>query len=142
VTWRGLVRCFVLFGIDLKTRRIAIAGISPAPNGAWMSRMGRNLTDVEVGFLNDTRYPVHDREPLFTEGFTGTLGDSGVRCVKPPPCSPNWNARAERFVRSVQSEYVGQIIPIGERRLRRAVREYAEHPHYERSTRPARTPVL
>jgi len=104
--------------------------------------MAGSLADVEVGFRNDTRSPVHDRDPLFSEAFTRTLGDSGVRRVKLPPCSPNWNACAERFVRSVQSEYVGQIIPIGERRLRRAVREYTEHAHYERSTRPARTPVL
>jgi transposase InsO family protein len=133
VTWRGLVRYFVLFVIDLKTRRIEIAGISPAPNGQWMSQVARNLTDIEGGFPPQTRYLIHDRDPLFTEQFSRILEDSGVRPVKLPARSPNLNAYAERFVRSIKSECLVQIIPLGERHLRRSISEYVEHYHQERN---------
>ncbi len=133
VTWRGLIRYWVLFVIDLETRRVEIAGVSPAPNGNWMIQMARNLTDVEDGFLNGNRYLIHDRDPLFTENFARNLGESGVVCLKLPTRSPNLNAYAERFVRSIRSECLELIIPIGERHLRHAVREYAEHYHHERN---------
>ena len=133
VTWRGLARYFVLFVIDLKTRRIEVAGISPAPDGPWMSQIARNLTDIESSFPKRTRYLIHDRDPLFTEQFGRILEGSGVRPVKLPAQSPNLNAYAERFVRSIKSECLAQIIPLGERHLRRSVSEYVEHYHRERN---------
>ena len=104
ITWRGLVRYFVLFVIDLKTRRIEIAGIVASPDGAWMRQIARNWTDSEDGFLLRTRYLIHDRDPLFTRGFREILETSGVRTVRLPSRSPNLNAYAERFVRSIKSE--------------------------------------
>jgi putative transposase len=132
-TWRGLVRYFVIFVIDLKTRRVEIPGIARSPNGAWMSQIARNLTDFEDGFLRGARFLIHDRDPLFTKEFRRTLAGSGVRPVKLPSRSPNLNAYAERFVRSIKSECLAQIIPLGEQRLRRAVRECAEHYRHERN---------
>jgi transposase InsO family protein len=114
VTWRGLVRYFVLFVIDLKTRRAEIAGIAASPNGAWMSQIARNWTDSEDGFLLRSRYLIHDRDPLFTKRFREILESSGVHPVKLPARSPNLNAYAERFVRSIKSECLAQVIPIGE----------------------------
>jgi putative transposase len=132
-TWRGLVRYFVIFVIDLKTRRVEISGIARSPDGIWRSQIARNLTDFEDGFLRGARFLIHDRDPLFTKEFRRTLAESGVRPVKLPSRSPNLNAYAERFVRSIKSECLAQIIPLGERHLRRAVREYAEHYHHERN---------
>jgi len=128
VTWQGLVRYFVLFVIDLKTRRIEIAGIVTAPDGAWMRQIARNWTDSEDGFLLRSRYLIHDRDPLFTKSFHEILAGSGVRSVRLPSRSPNLNAYAERFVRSIKSECLAQVIPIGEAHLRRAIREYVEQP--------------
>lgn len=133
VTWRGLVRYFVLFVIDLKTRRVEIAGITPSPDGVWMSQIARNLTDCNEGFLLGSRILIHDRDPLFTNAFCATLDRSGVCPVKLPPRSPNLNAYAERFVRSIKSECIAQVIPLGERHLRKAVSEYVEHYHSERN---------
>ncbi len=133
ITWRGLVRYFVLFVIDLKTRRIEIAGIATSPDGAWMRQIARNLIDAEDGFLLQSRYLIHDRDPLFTKGFQGILANSGVRPVRLPSRSPNLNAYAERFVRSIKSECLAQVIPIGEGHVRRMLREYAEHYHGERN---------
>jgi transposase InsO family protein len=133
VTWQGLVRYFVLFVIDLKTRRIEIAGIAASPDGRWMCQIARNLTDAEDGFLLRSRYLIHDRDPLFTKGFREILESSGVHPVRLPSRSPNLNAYAERFVRSIKSECLAQVIPIGEGHLRRMVREYIEHYHGERN---------
>ena len=133
ITRSGLIRHFVLFVIDLKTRRVNIAGILRQPNGEWMSQIARNLTDCETGFLNEARYLIHDRDPLFTRAFREILKSSGVETVKLPARSPNLNAYAERFVRSIKSECLAQIIPLGERHLRHAVKEYAVHYHAERN---------
>ena len=133
VTWRGLVRYLVLFVIDLKTRTVMIAGISRSPDGEWVTQLARNLTDPESGFLMDSRFLIHDRDPLFTEAFEIALTSSGVRPIKLPARSPNLNAYAERFVRSIKSECLAQVIPFGERQLRRAVKEYTEHYHRERN---------
>jgi transposase InsO family protein len=129
----GLVRYFVLFVIDLKTRRVEIAGIVQQPDGEWMKQAARNLTDCDAGFLNETRHLIHDRDPLFTEGVRRILKQSGVTTVKLPARSPNLNAYAERFVRSIKSECLAKIIPLGERHLRKAVKEYTEHYHLERN---------
>ncbi len=98
-----------------------------------MKQIARNLTDADSGFLNGARYLIHDRDPLFTDGFRKILKPSGVKTVKLPARSPNLNAYAERFVRSVKSECLEKIIPLGERHLRKAVKEYTEHYHFERN---------
>ncbi len=133
ITRSGLVRYFVLFVIDLKTRTVEIAGILPRPDGEWMKQIARNLTDCEEGFLKDACYLIHDRDPLFTTSFRAILKSSGIETVKLPARSPNLNAYAERFVRSIKSECLAQIIPLGERHLRHAVKEYTEHYHVERN---------
>jgi transposase InsO family protein len=133
LTHRGLIRYLVLFVIDLETRRVEIAGIVQQPDGEWMKQIARNLTDADDGFMNETRYLIHDRDPLFTEAFRELLGSSGVETVKLPARSPNLNAYAERFVRSIKSECLAQIIPLGERHLRAVVKEFTEHYHLERN---------
>jgi putative transposase len=133
ISWKGLVRYFVLFVIDLKLRRIDIAGIVTSPDGAWMAQIARNWTDSDDGFLLHSRYLIHDRDPLFTKSFRTILESSGVHPVRLPSRSPNLNAYAERFVRSIKSECLAQVIPIGEGHLRRAVREYVKHYHGERN---------
>lgn len=129
----GLVRYFVLFVIDLKTRTVEIAGISRRPTGAWMLQIARNLTDPDVGFLADARYVICDRDPLYTAAFQGALRAVGVEPVRLPARSPNLNAYAERFVRSVKSECLAQIIPLSERHLRGAIGNYVDHYHGERN---------
>jgi putative transposase len=133
LTRKGLVRYFVLFIIDLQTRRVDIAGIVQQPDGQWMRQIARNLSDVEDGFLNRCRYLIHDRDPLFTEAFRTILKSADVETIKLPARSPNLNAYAERFVRSIKYECLGRIIPLGERHLRDAVSEYTKHYHSERN---------
>ncbi len=78
------------------------------------------------------RYLIHDRDPLFTAAFENLLRVAGVRPIRLPPRSPNLNAYAERFVRSIKQECLDQMIIFGEQRLRDVVDEYVEHYHRER----------
>ena len=112
-TRRGLQRFIVLFFIDLSTRKVEIAGIAQAANGLWMSQIARNLTDSEDGILIGRRYLIHDRDPLFTAEFLSMIGDAGVESVKLPPRSPNLNAYAERFVRSIKESCLDRMIFFG-----------------------------
>ena len=133
LTRRGLVRYLVLFIIELESRRVEIAGIAPDPDGQWMKQVARNLIDVEGGALTGAHYLIHDRDPLFTHAFREILRSSGVNTVRLPARSPDLNAYAERFVRSIESECLSQIIPLGERQLRNAVKEFTAHYHLERN---------
>jgi len=123
----------VLFFIELSTRKVEIAGIASNANGLWMSQIGRNLTDSEDGLLKGKRYLIHDRDPLFTEEFLHTVKDAGVESVKLPPRSPNLNAHAERFVRSIKESCLERLILFGESSLRTAVQNFVAHYHSERN---------
>ena len=132
ITRAGLVRYFVLFVIDLKTRRVEIAGIVQQPNGVWMKQIARNLTDAVDGFLNQTQYLIHDRDPLFTKQFRQTCKATGVRCLRMPKRSPNLNAFAESFVRAIKYECLNKMILFGQRHLRHVIDEYVDHYSTER----------
>jgi putative transposase len=133
LTRGGLVRYLVLFIIELRTRRVHIAGISNGPDDGWMAQVARNLTDSVAGFLRDTRHLIVDRDPLYTAHFKAILGSANVELLRLPAKSPNLNAYAERFVRSIKNECLRHIVPLGERHLRTVVREYVEHYHHERN---------
>jgi putative transposase len=131
-TRRGLQRFVVLFFLDLSTRQVEIAGIAATANGLWMSQIGRKVTDAVDGILLGKRYLIHDRDPLFTVEFLNLLAGVGVESVKLPPHSPNLNAHAERFVRSIKESCLERLILFGEGSLRRAVSEFVAHYHAER----------
>jgi putative transposase len=101
-TCSGLTRFVVLFFIELSTRRVEIGGIASSPNGLWMSQIARNLTDAIDGFFTGKRYLIHDRDPLYTTDFLTILAGFGIQSIKLPPRSPNLNAYAERFVRTIK----------------------------------------
>ena len=130
-TRRGLQRFLVLFFIELSTRRIEIAGMAAHANGLWMDQIGRNISDAVDGMLHGKRYLIHDRDPLFTSSFLNVLADVGVESVKLPPRSPNLNAYAERFVRSIKESCLERLILFGEESLRKAVHEFTAHYHHE-----------
>ena len=129
----GLVTYHVLFVVDLKTRRVHIAGMTPHPGESFMAQAARNLTDAVDGFLRSHRIMICDRDTKFTAQFKRLLGDADVQVVLTPRQAPNCNAYAERFVLSIQSECLRRMIVFGERSLRRAVAEYTAHYHTERA---------
>ena len=132
-TRRGLQRFIVLFFIDLATRRVEIAGIASTANGLWMSQIARNLTDAVDGILNGKRYLIHDRDPLFTTEFLDMVAEVDVESVRLPPRSPNLNAYAERFVRTIKESCLERMILFGEESLRTAISNFVAHYHTERN---------
>jgi putative transposase len=132
-TRKGLTRFLVLFLIDLSSRRVEIAGVTREANGLWMSQVARNLSDAAEGFLIGKRYLIHDRDPLFTAEFLEILQSAGVHSAKLPPSSPNLNAYAERFVRTIKESCLERVILFGEGSLRKATHEFSQHYHHERN---------
>src|SRR5579863_7529689 len=132
-TRKGLTRFLVLFLIDLSSRRVEIAGVTREANGLWMSQVARNLSDAEEGFLTGKRYLIHDRDPLFTAEFLEIPQSAGVQAVKLPPSSPNLNAYAERFVRTIKESCLERMILFGEGSVRKAIHEFVMHYHHERN---------
>ena len=129
----GLVTFYLMFVMELKTRRVHFAGCTPQPTSGWMLQVARNLTDCEDGFLNGKRYLLMDRDDKFSEAFRSMLEQSGVEPVLLPPRSPNLNSHIERFMRSIGEECLDRMIFFGESSLRNAVVEFLAHYHGERN---------
>lgn len=129
----GLVTYYLLFVMELATRRVHFAGCTPNPDGPWMQQIARNLTDVEDGFLRGKRYVLMDRDTKFSEKFREILQSEGVEAVPLPPRSPNLDAQLERFHRSIKDECLERMIFFSEGMLRRAVALFLEHYHRERN---------
>ena len=133
LTWRGVVTYYVLFFIHLESRRICLAGMTRHPDQAWMQQMARNATGETWGFLDQRRYALHDRDAKFCSLFRATLTAGGMKPIQLPARSPNLNAYAERWVRSVKEECLSKLILFGEVSLRRALTEFIDHFHSERN---------
>src|ERR1017187_7604116 len=104
LTLKGLVTYYVLFFIQLESRRVCLAGITPHPDRQWMEQMGRNVTMQKWGFLANSRYLLHDRDSKFCMSFRQLIEAGRVKTMPLPTRSPNLNAYAERWVRSVKQE--------------------------------------
>jgi putative transposase len=130
-TRRGLTTYYVLFFIEVHSRRIVIGGISQNPNERWMTQVARNMTGWDAEFAH-AGYLIHDRDGKYTVGFDEILNGAGIAIVKLPPHSPNLNAYAERFVKSIKTECLEQLVLFGENSLWYVIQEYLAHYHAER----------
>jgi len=133
LTLKGLKTYYVLFFIHLESRRICLAGVTRHPDQEWMEQMARNVTMEEAGFLVNCRYLLHDRDSKYCPSFCQLIKAEKVRTLALPPKSPNLNAYAERWVRSVKEECLSKLILFGERSLKRALHHYEVHYHRERN---------
>jgi putative transposase len=132
-TQKGLVTFYLLFVMELATRRVHFAGATANPDEPWVKQVARNLTAAEEGFLVGKRYVLMDRDTKFSAAFRGILAGAGVQAVRLPARSPNLNAHLERFWRSLREECLDQMIFFGEKALRRAVKQFVLHFHHERN---------
>ncbi len=98
-----------------------------------MRQTGRNVTDCVDGFISNLRYVILDRDPLYTEAFRSLLKGSGIKVIRLPARSPNLNAYAERFVRTIKESCLDRMIFFGEDSLRRAINEFLDYYHHERN---------
>jgi len=135
--WRGLVTYYVLFYVlfflHLESRRVHIAGITRHPDQEWMEQIARSATQETWGYLHPCRYVLHDRDTKFCASFRSALASGGVKTIQLPPKSPNLNAFAEHWVRSVKQECLSKVILLGEGSLSRVLAEYSRHYHRERN---------
>jgi transposase InsO family protein len=132
-TARGLVRHFTLFFVDIATRRVHIAGTTTNPISSWVEQIARNVTDCETGFLRSKKFLILDRDAVYSSRFKSILEVSGPEILMTAYQAPNMNAHAERFVRSIRTECLDQMIFVGRASLERALGEYVAHYNGERS---------
>lgn len=119
-----LKRFYVLFFIELATRRVRLAGVTTNPDGRWVAQQARNLLmtlddeDVRPRFL------VRDRDSKFSREFDEVFRSEGIRVIKAPVRAPKARAHAERWVGSVRRECLDRLLILGRRRLQHVLATY------------------
>jgi putative transposase len=120
-----LRRYYVLFFIELASRRVHLVGCSAHPDGRWVAQQARNLSFS--GALSDAKFLIHDRDSKFVVSFDEVFRAEGIRVILTPPRAPQANAHAERFVRTVRTECLDWLLILGPRQLDRVLRVFVEH---------------
>ena len=128
-----LRRLYVLFFIELGSRRVHLAGCTTNPSGAWVLQQARNLSFTNV--LERTRFLIHDRDSKFTAAFDEVFRSEGITVIHTPVQAPQANAYAERFVRTVRNECLDWLLIIGRRHLEHVLPIYIQHYNRERPHR-------
>ena len=122
-----LKRLYVLFFIEVDTRRVHLAGVTSHPTGAWMIQQTRNLVITLGEALSVCMFLVRDRDTKFTSTFDDVFRSEGIRVIRTPVRAPRANAYAERWVGTPRRECLDWILILGRRHLEAVVREYVTH---------------
>jgi len=116
---------YVLFFIEVSTRRVHVMGATANPDSAWVTQQARNLAIEER--LTAIRFLLRDRDAKFSSPFDELFRTEEVRVISTPIRAPKANAFAERFVRTVRSECLDYVLIFGRRHLDRVLRAYVSH---------------
>jgi putative transposase len=116
---------YVLFFIELSTRRVHVAGTTSGPDSAWVTQQARNLSIA--GRLQHKHILLRDRDSKFSGAFDEVFRTDGLRVVRTPVRAPRANAVAERWVGTVRRECIDHVLIFGRRHLERVLRAYTEH---------------
>jgi putative transposase len=136
-----LKRFYVLFFIELATRRVHLAGITTNPDGRWVTQQARNLLMQLDEDGAQPRFLVRDRDSRFTRDFDEVFRSADIRVIKAPVRAPKARAHAERWVGTVRRECFDRILILGRSHLQHvlatSVFHYNEHrPHRALAQRP------
>jgi putative transposase len=130
-----LRRVYVLFVIELASRRVHLAGVTDHPTGLWVAQQARNLVvsfgDQAAGW----KFLIRDRDAKFTRAFDNVWRSTGTEIIRTPVQAPNDNAVAERWVGTVRRECLDQLLIVGCQQLARVLRVYVEHYNQRRPHR-------
>jgi len=130
-----LRRLYVLFFIELESRRVWLAGCTPNPSGTWVVQQARNLMIDGGGRERPLRLLIHDRDAKFSGGFDEVFQTEGIAIIRTPFRAPNANAHAERFIRTLREECLDWLLVFGRGQLELVLREYVDHNNRERPHR-------
>ena len=129
----ALRRFYVLFFIELGSRRVHLAGCTTNPTGAWVTQQARNLSFT--GLFERTRFLIHDRDSKFTAAFDEVFHSEDIKVIHTPIRAPQANAYAERFVRTIRAECLDWLLILNRRHLEHVLRTYTAHYNHERPHR-------
>ena len=123
----GLQRLYVLFFIELDTRRVYLAGVTANPNGRWVTQQARNLLLVQGEQGRQVRFVLRDHDTKFSHGFNDVFRSEGGEVLVTPARAPKANAYAERWVRTVRAECLDWLLIVSRGHLEKVVRVYVQH---------------
>ena len=130
-----LRRLYVLFFIELDTRRVYLSGVTANPRQAWVIQQARNLTMVLAERVRPVSYLVRDRDAKFTSRFDEVFRSERIEVIRTPVRAPRANAYAERFIGSVRRECLDRTLICHRRQLETVLTEYIEHYNQHRPHR-------
>jgi transposase InsO family protein len=122
-----LHRLYVLFFIEVGRRRIWITGVTAHPNAAWVTQQARNVAGDIADTGIDVKFLVRDRDTKYVASFDAVFRSEGAQILQTPFRTPNANAYAERFVRTVRAECLDHLLVVNARHLERILGIYAQH---------------
>jgi putative transposase len=128
-------RLYVLFFIELGTRRVCLAGATTNPRAGWVAQQARQLAWSLAERASPPRFLIHDRDSKFSRAFDEVFRSEGIEIIKTPIQAPKANAYAERFVGTVRRECLDWILIVGRRQLERVLRVYIDHYNHHRPHR-------
>jgi len=135
LTAKGWVHYYVLFFIQVGTRKVHISGVTTNPDEAWMKEQARNMVTFFETVPEKPHYIIHDCDTKYTESWSEILAKEQIKTIRVGPRAPNMNSLAERWIKSIKTECLDLFLVFGEDHLRYLIEQYVAYYHAHRPHR-------